>query len=188
MHNMSAHIPADNGIPRAVIITEVDGESVEIPVIYINDDYIVVGNDVTTYDTVKKLFDDIKKCSFIKSVPVGSIELTQDQMESLMSNIGKLRMNTTMPVEEITAKKVYYNNEDPAADNSYVSSKDELEYDDLCTLEALISLFDVPDSILLEISQLKEAALLTAYEEMQQKLHYMESQHPAGIPTVMDGD
>ena len=71
---------------------------------------------------------------------------------------------------------------EPSYDIHCIETKEDLEYDDLCTLECFISYFDVDDKVISEIHQLKEDRLLDEIinlEEVIAKLKGYESRWDA---------
>ena len=60
-------------------------------------------------------------------------------------------------------------------DMPYVESSDDLDYDDLCTLESLLSYFKHDESLDMEIAALKEKALLSKCKELKDKIDFMKA-------------
>lgn len=58
---------------------------------------------------------------------------------------------------------------------SCVESKDELDYDDLCTLESLLSYLNHEVSLDMEIAMLKEKALLSQCKELKAEIDFMKA-------------
>lgn len=58
---------------------------------------------------------------------------------------------------------------------TYVANKDGLDYDDLCTLESLLSYFKHDVSLDIEIAALKEEALLSQCNDLKAEIDFMKA-------------
>ena len=154
------------------MVSEVTVDGIAIK--YFSDSEIYFDNEVTTYAEIKRTYDNVTATEIPEGIAaVGIIPLKQtftgQTIITIMAAVGKLRMDAML-------KHVPYGmgfhaeTEDP---NIIPIGSDD--YDDLSTLEALISLFDVPAKILLEIAALKEEALLSHCRDLQDEINFMKA-------------
>ena len=154
---MAADIPVGIGIPSHIV----DG----IKVRYIDDDNITIADEVTTYDEIKATYDIVMEDETPEEIADIQLKdctlgMTGRNVIAIMKAVNILRrdegINITTPIASHNMC---------AADN-YVLSKEDMDYDDLCTLESLLSYFKHDKALDMEIAALKKEKRLIDKEKL----------------------
>lgn len=121
---------------------------------YVDDDHIIINDNVVTYDEIKNAYNvfmnpELYDGASTVELAHHDIVLSQYEVELIMESLNNIRC------EDGT---------------NYVSRKEDMEYDDLCTLESLLSYFKHDASLDKEIANLKEESLLTTIKYLNKDL------------------
>ena len=168
------------------MVSEVTVDGIAIK--YFSDSEIYFDNEVTTYAEIKRTYDNVTATEIPEGIAaVGIIPLKQtftgQTIITIRAAVGKLRMDAMLKYvpygmgfhAETEDPNIIPIGSDDGSDINCIRCKEDLDYDDLSTLEALISLFDVPAKILLEIAALKEEALLSQCRTLQDEINFMKA-------------
>ena len=81
-----------------------------------------------------------------------------------------------IPLSEIPSH-IIDNDLPNAAGTTYVERKEDMTYEELCTLEGMIALFNHDTSLDKEIANLKEEALLKTIHDLESKYNTLEAEY-----------
>lgn len=85
-----------------------------------------------------------------------------------------------MPIAEIPSyiKSMGMTNDLPCdAGTDYVARKEDMTYEELCTLEGMVALFNHDESLDMEIANLKEKCLLKTIHDLESKFKAIEDEY-----------
>lgn len=127
---------------------------------------VVYGNHELDYDSIMEAYDEIKDnpnadgCILISGILPAEVPVKD--IYSIVDGIN----NGTAEINYTPIRLRGYDYNIP----SMIESKHELEYDDLCTLEALLSYFKHDKELDMEIANLKEQSLLKEIDRIERQL------------------
>lgn len=127
---------------------------------------VVYGNHELYYDSIMEAYDSIKdKPNADGCILISGILPTEVPVDDIYRIVDGINDGTA----EINYTPIRLRGYDYSIP-SMIESKHELEYDDLCTLEALLSYFKHDKELDIEIANLKEQSLLKEIDRMEAQL------------------
>ena len=128
---------------------------------YVDDDHIIINDNVVTYDEIKNAHDVFMNPELYDGA--STVELAHHDIV-----LSKYEVKLIMD----SLKNIRYED-----GTNYVARKEDMTYEELCTLEGMIALFNHDESLDKEISNLKEECLLNTINELESKYNSLESEH-----------
>ena len=120
---------------------------------YVDDNHIIINDNVVTYDEIKNAYNvfmnpELYDGASTVELAHHDIVLSQYEVELIMESLNNIRC------EDGT---------------NYVSRKEDMSYEELCTLEGMIALFNHDESLDKEIANLKEDCLLKTIHDLEER-------------------